>query len=407
MAVWTDTIQEDFPILAREVHGRRLVYLDNSASSLTPEPVLQAMDAFYRRHRSNVHRGLHVLSAEATELYEAGRDQVSDFVGAGTNRAVVFTRGATAAINLVAQSFVRPRVREGQPILITELEHHANLVSWQLLCQQTGATLRYIPIDGDGRWDLSNLDDLLTEDVAIVAMAHISNVLGGINPVEQVIAKAQEVGVPTLVDGAQSVGHLPLSFQDLGCDFLAFSGHKMCGPTGIGALIAKPSRLETMEPIEGGGDMIVHVEYQSVTWNQIPFRFEAGTPPIAEVIGLGAATEYLRGIGLQRVYEHTRQLTEAAVAALAEVAGVRVLGPHTGRCGPVSFVVDGLHPHDLAEGLNFEGVAVRAGHHCAQPLHGKLGVPASSRASFYLVNVPDDITRLVEGVRAVQRRFRV
>jgi len=407
MAVWTDTILDDFPILAREVHGRRLVYLDNSASSLTPEPVVQAMDGFYRRHRSNVHRGLHVLSAEATELYEAGRDQVADFVGAGTSRAVVFTRGATTAINLVAQSFVRPRLKPGQPILITELEHHANLVSWQLLCQQTGATLRYIPIDGEGRWDLTELDSLLTDEVAIVSMAHISNVLGGINPVEEVIGRAKQVGVPSLVDGAQSVGHLPLDFRALDCDFLAFSGHKMCGPTGIGALIAKPSRLETMEPIEGGGDMIVHVEYQSVTWNQIPFRFEAGTPPIAEVIGLGAATEYLGRVGLQHVYEHTRELTEAAVAALSEVHGVRVLGPATGRCGPVSFVVDGLHPHDLAEGLNFEGVAVRAGHHCAQPLHAKLGVPASSRASFYLVNVPDDITRLVEGIHAVQRKFSV
>ena len=407
MAVWSDTILDDYPILAREVHGHRLVYLDNAASSLTPEPVLQAMDAFYRRHRANVHRGLHALSAEATELYEAAREQVATFVGAGSDKSVVFCRGATSAINLVAQSWVRPRIKPGQAILITELEHHANLVSWQLLCQQTGAALRYIPIDGEGRWDLTDLDRLLTEDLAIVAAAHVSNVLGGINPVETLIAKARSLGVPILIDAAQSVGHMPVDFQSLGADFLTFSAHKMCGPTGIGALIAKPSRLEKMEPIEGGGDMIVHVEYDSVTWNQIPYRFEAGTPPIAEVIGLGAATEYLNRIGLDHVLEHTQRLTERCVSALQEVEGVRVLGPATERCGPVSFVVAGLHPHDLAEGLNFEGVAVRAGHHCAQPLHAKLGVPASSRASFYLVNIPDDIDRLVAAIGVVRRQFGV
>lgn len=407
MAVWTDTILDDFPILQREMYGRRLVYLDNAASSLTPEPILRIMDSFYREHRANVHRGTHRLSAEATDLYEAGREKIAAFIGAKSSKSIVFTRGATAAINLVAQAYVRPRVKPGQPILITELEHHANLVSWQLLCQQTGAVLRYIPITDEGIWDLSTLDELLTDEVAIVAVAHVSNVLGGVNPIETIIARARELGVPSLIDAAQSAGHLPIDFQSLGCDFLAFSGHKMCGPTGIGCLVARTARLEAMEPIEGGGDMIVHVDYHDVTWNQIPFRFEAGTPPIAEVIGLGAAADYLTEVGVPHIYEHTLELTERAVAKLSDIEGVRVLGPRTGRCGPVSFVLEGLHPHDVSEGLNFEGVAVRAGHHCAQPLHHRLGVPASSRASFYLINIPDDITRLVDGIYAVKRKFSV
>lgn len=400
-----DSVRRDFPILARAVHGQSLVYLDNAATSLTPEPVVEAVAGYYRRHNANVHRGLHALSSEATELYEGARDRLAAFLNAPGREAIVFTRGATAAINLVARSWALPRLRAGDAVLLSELEHHANLVPWQMVCRATGAELRYVPITDHGVWDLSGLDRLLDERVKVVALSHVSNVLGGINPVEPVLQRARELGAVTLLDAAQSVGHMPVDFRALGVDFLCFSGHKLCGPTGIGVLCGRPALLEQMEPVEGGGDMIVHVDYQQATWNVLPYKFEAGTPPIAEAIGLGAAAEYLAGIGLPAIREHTQALTEAAVAALEQVGGVTVHGPRTGRLGPVAFTVAGCHPHDVATLLDGEGVAIRAGHHCAQPLHGKLGVPATARASFYLTNREQDIDRLVAALGVVHEVF--
>ncbi len=405
MTTLWDRVRADFPVLDREIHGQPLVYLDNAASSLTPEPVVEAVAGFYRQHKSNVHRGMHTLSAEATDLFEGARDKVAAFVGAPSREAVIFCRGATAALNLVAQSWAADRLRPGDVIVISELEHHANLVSWHIVCRRTGAKLRYLPIDGDGRWDLGVLDQIIRDDVKVVSVSHVSNVLGGINPVEDVIAKAHEVGAVAVVDAAQSVGHMPVDFRALGCDFLAFSGHKLCAPTGIGALIGRPTLLEQMEPIEGGGDMIVHVDWHESTWNQLPYKLEAGTPPIAQAIGLGAAVDYLSGIGLPAIQQHTQRLTEEAVKRLRQVEGVTVHGPRTGRLGPVAFNVAGVHPHDVATIFDGEGVAIRAGHHCAQPLHSKLGVPATARASFYLTNQAADIDRLVAAVGAVQKVF--
>ncbi len=400
-----DTIRADFPILDRQVHGRPLVYLDNAATSLTPRPVVEAMVAFFEQHNANVHRGLHALSSEATDRYEGARDKVARFLNAPRREAIVFTSGATAALNLVAHAWAAPRLQPGDAIVVTESEHHANHVSWQIIAQRTGAKLRFIPIDADGQWDLSGLDELLAGPVKIVSMPHVSNVLGAINPVETLIERAHAVGAVAVVDAAQSVGHMPVDFRALDADFLCFSSHKMCGPTGAGVLCGKPALLDQMQPVVGGGDMIMSVGWEESTWNVVPYRFEAGTPPIAEVIGLGAAVDYVQRLGLAAIQEHTQRLTELAVAALEPLAGVTVHGPRTGRLGPVAFSVDGVHPHDVATLLDGEGVAVRAGHHCAQPLHSKLGVPATARASFYLTNTEADIDALVAALGVVQEVF--
>lgn len=401
-----DRVRRDFPILAREVNGQPLVYLDNAASSLTPEPVLAAMDDFYRHYRANVHRGLHTLSQEATDRYEAARERIARFIGAPSERCVVFARGATSAINLAVQGWAVPRLQPGDAIVVSRAEHHANLVSWQIATRRTGAELRFIELHPDDlTWDLDSLDRVLDGRVRIVSVAQVSNVLGAINPVEELIARAHAAGAAVLIDAAQAVGHMPVDFAGLGCDFLAFSGHKMCGPTGIGCLIGRPERLAEMEPIEGGGDMILEVDWTGSTWNSVPHRFEAGTPPIAEAIGLGAACEYLDGIGLGAVRDHTQQLTEAACAALDACDGVTVYGPRTGRLGPVAFSVEGCHPHDVAQVLDAHGVCIRAGHHCAQPLHSLFDVPSSARASFYLTNQASDIDRLVTAIAAVQEVF--
>lgn len=398
-------IRDDFPVLRRQVNGRPLVYLDNAASSLTPLPVLEAMDSFYREHRANVHRGLHTLSMEATELYEGARTTVARFIGAGDAAQVVFTRGATAAINLVARGWAMTRLRPGDAIVVSRSEHHANLVPWQMVCARTGAELRFIELGDRFTYDLASLDRVLDERVKLLSLAHVSNVLGAINPIQAVFSRARALGAATLLDAAQSVGHMPVDFESLGCDFLAFSGHKICGPTGIGCLVGSPRRLDEMDPTEGGGDMILEVGWRESTWNGVPHRFEAGTPPIAEAIGLGAACDYLEAIGLERIREHTQQLTEAAVAALEACDGVTVFGPRTGRLGPVAFSVEGCHPHDVAQIVDLHGVAIRAGHHCAQPLHSLFSAPSTARASFYLVNQPSDIDRLVEALAAVREVF--
>lgn len=400
-----DSIRADFPILERQAHGRSLVYLDNAATSLTPRPVVDAVVAFYEQHNANVHRGLHALSSEATDLYEGARDKLARFLNAPKREAVIFTSGATAALNLVVHAWAAPRLQPGDVIVLTETEHHANHVSWQIVAKQTGAKLRFIPLGADGLLELRGLDELLAGPVRVVSMPHVSNVLGAINPVQTIIAAAHRVGAVAVVDAAQSVGHMPVDFGALDADFLCFSGHKMCGPTGIGVLCGKPALLEQMQPVVGGGDMIMSVGWDESTWNVLPYRFEAGTPPIAQAIGLGAAVDYVQRLGLDRIQEHTQRLTEQAVAALEPLRGVTVHGPRTGRLGPVAFSIEGVHPHDVATLLDGEGVAIRAGHHCAQPLHSKLGLPATARASFYLTNVEADIERLLAAIGVVQEVF--
>lgn len=393
-------IRRDFPILGRQVHDKPLVYLDNAATSQKPESVLAALDDYYRRYNANVHRGVHTLSEEATAAYERARLQVTRFIHAASEKEVIFTRGTTESINLVAQSWGRANLRPGDEVLITEMEHHSNIVPWQMLAEQVGFTLRYIPLTAEGLLDLSHLDTLLTERTKLLSFVHASNVLGTINPVQRLVAAARAVGAKVLVDGAQSVPHMPVDVQALDVDFLAFSSHKMCGPTGIGVLYGKRALLEAMPPWMGGGDMIREVKLTGSKWNTLPYKFEAGTPSIAEAIGLGAAVEYLSGIGMEWVAAHERELVAYAYARLSQIEGVRILGPGPeARGGLVAFTAGDIHPHDLAAILDAEGVAVRAGHHCAQPIHDRLGIVASARASLYIYNTPDEIDRLAEALQ--------
>jgi len=393
-------IRADFPILERQVHGKRLVFLDSAASSQKPRQVIEAMDEYYRRSHSNVHRGVHMLSEEATDLYEAARKRVARFIGAGSAREIIWTRNTTEAINLVAYSWGRANVRAGDEIIATEMEHHANLVPWQLLAKERGARLRFIPVSQDGFLQLDEMDRLLSERTRLVAVTHMSNVLGTINPIGEIARRAHAAGALCLVDGAQSVPHIPTNVQELGCDFLAFSGHKMCGPTGIGVLWGRRGLLESMPPFLAGGDMIRRVTLESADWNDLPYKFEAGTPAIAEAIGLGAAVEYLDRLGMEAIQAHERQVSAYALERLAEIPGLRILGPadpqHRG--GLVTFTLEGIHPHDLATILDAEGIAVRAGHHCAMPLHIKLGLPATTRVSFYIYTLYAEIDRLVEAL---------
>ncbi|HXF64047.1 MAG TPA: cysteine desulfurase [Caldilineaceae bacterium] len=398
------TIRQDFPILARRIGEKQLVYLDNAATSQKPETVLQAMDDYYRRYNANVHRGVHTLSEEATAAYERARLRVARFIHAASDREVIFTRGATEGINLVANTWGRANLGPGDEVLITEMEHHSNIVPWQILRDQLGFTLRYIPITDQGLLDLDQLDSLLTERTKLLSVVHASNVLGTINPIAELVTAAHRVGAKVLVDAAQSVPHMPVDVQALDVDFLAFSSHKMCGPTGIGVLYGKRELLEAMPPWLGGGDMIREVKLTGSKWNVLPYKFEAGTPAIAEAVGLGAAVEYLEGVGMEWVRAHERALTAYAYERISQVEGVRILGPGPeARGGLVAFTLGDIHPHDLAAILDGEGVAVRAGHHCAQPIHDRLQCVASARASFYLYNTPEEIDRLAAALeKAVQ-----
>jgi cysteine desulfurase/selenocysteine lyase len=382
-----------------------LVYLDNAATSQKPEAVLRAMDDYYRRTNANVHRGVHTLSEEATAAYERARLKVARFIHA-QEKEVIFTRGTTESINLVANTWGRANLRPGDEVLITEMEHHSNIVPWQILREQLGFTLRYIPITDDGRLDLTQLDTLLTERTKLLSVVHVSNVVGTINPIEQLVAAAHAVGAKVLVDAAQSVPHMPVDVQALDADFLAFSSHKMCGPTGIGVLYGKRDLLEAMPPWMGGGDMIREVKLTGSKWNTLPYKFEAGTPAIAEAIGLGAAVDYLTAVGMEWVRAHERALTAYAHERISQVEGVRILGPGPdARGGLVAFTVADIHPHDLAAILDGEGVAVRAGHHCAQPLHDRMQCIASARASMYLYNTPDEIDALVAALEKAVEIF--
>jgi cysteine desulfurase / selenocysteine lyase len=401
-----ERVRPDFPILTRQVHGRPLVYLDSAATAQKPQAVLDAMDDYYRLHNANVHRGVHTLAEEATALFEASRGRVARFVGA-SERATVFTKNATEAINLVAYAWGLRTLREGDEILVTEMEHHANLVPWQLIARLTGARLRAIRVGDDFRLDLSSLDEVLTERTRMVAVSAMSNVLGTVNPVAEIAERAHAAGALVLADGSQAVPHVGVTLGGLGVDFLVFTGHKLLGPMGVGVLAAREELLDGMEPFLGGGEMIRDVELERSTWNDIPWRFEAGTPNVAEAIGLAAAVDYLDGLGIQAVAAAERNLAAYALGQLAQVDGLTIFGPAgvEQRGGQISFVLDGVHPHDVSQVLDAEGIAVRAGHHCAKPLMRRFGVQATTRASLYLYNTTGEVDALVAALAKARSFF--
>ena len=408
-AVMLDRVQairKDFPILQRKIGKNPLVYLDNAATSQKPTAVLQAMDDYYCQHNANVHRGVHTLSEEATTRYEHARTQVARFIHAPSDKQIIFTRGTTEGINLVAHTWGRANLKPGDEVLITEMEHHSNIVPWQILQQQLGFTLRYIPVTPEGSLDLRQLDELLTPRTKLLSFVHASNVLGTINPVVELVAAARAVGAKVLIDGAQSVPHMPVDVQALDADFFVFSSHKLCGPTGIGVLYGKRDLLEAMPPFMGGGDMIREVKMAGSLWNTLPYKFEAGTPAIAEAIGLGAAVEYLTAVGMDWVQEHEQAIMRYAYARLSEIEGLRILGPGPdARGGLIAFTLNNVHPHDLSAILDSKGIAIRAGHHCAQPIHDRFGIVASARASFYLYNTPAEIDQLAAGLETAGEIF--
>ena len=398
--------RRDFPILDQEVRGRPLVYLDNGATSQKPRAVIEALRHYYEHDNSNVHRGVHALSERATRDFEAARDEVARFVNAPDRRAVVFVRGTTEAINLVAGSYLRPKLRKGDEILVSHMEHHSNIVPWQILCEQSGARLEVIPISDEGELDLEAYHGLLGERTRFVSIVHLSNALGTINPVKEMCRAAHAAGARVLVDGAQAAPHLAVDVQDLDCDFYAFSGHKVYGPTGIGVLIGKTELLDAMPPYQGGGEMIRRVSFEEgTTYNDLPHKFEAGTPDIAGAIGLRAALEYLSALDLEAVAAHEDALLDYATDALGDIEGVRLVGTAANKSGVLSFVLDGVHAHDIGTIVDRQGVAIRAGHHCAMPLMERLGVPATARATFALYNTREDADALVRAVTKVRELF--
>ena len=398
-------IREDFPILRELAHGHRLIYFDSAATSQKPRAVLDALRDYYEHDNANVHRGLHELSSRATEAYEKSRQRVASYLGAASGSEIVFTRGTTESINLVAQAWGGKFLRAGDVVLLTEMEHHSNLVPWQLLAKRAGAQLRFVPVCDDGTLALDRLSSLLTPEVKLFAFTHVSNSLGTINPVRELCEKARAVGALTLVDAAQSAGHMPINVREVGCDFLAFSGHKMCGPTGIGALYGRAEILDSMPPWHGGGEMIVSVTLEKSAFKKAPHRFEAGTPNIAGAIGLAAAIDYIESIGRSAIFEHDAQLAGYAMERLAELPGMRILGPSTERGALVGFVMEAAHPHDLTTFADQYGLAMRGGHHCNQPLMRRFGLPGTTRASFYFYNTEEEIDRMIEILHAAVRFF--
>lgn len=400
-----EKIRGEFPILREQTKGRPIIYFDNAASSQKPRAVIDALVHYYEHDNANVHRGLHELSNRATEAFEGARVKVAKFLGAASPDEIVFTRGTTEGINLVAQAWGGRYIGAGDVILLTEMEHHSNLVPWQILAQRTGARLRFLPVQDDGTLALDRLGEFLTSEVKLFAFTHISNSLGTINPVAELCAAARAVGAVTLVDAAQSAGHLPIDVQALGCDFLALSGHKMCAPTGSGALYGRRALLEATPPWHGGGEMIVSVTYESATYKEPPHKFEAGTPNVAGAVGLGAAIDYLEAIGRDRIFAHDLDLALHAMERMKEVPGLRILGPQERRGGLVGFVMDCAHPHDLTTFANEHGLALRGGHHCNQPLMRKMKLPGTNRASFYFYNTRAEIDRMIEILIAAHRFF--
>ena len=401
-------IREDFPILSREVYGKPLVYLDSAATSQKPRSVIQALVDYYEGYNANVHRGVHALSMEATDRYEEARQKVARFIKADTAESIIWTRNTTEGVNLVANTWAQDHIKAGDEIVVTQMEHHSNLVPWQRLATEKGAALRFLPLAQDGSLDLADVDSVITPRTRLVAIVHVSNSLGTINPVKELAAKARAVGAAVLVDGAQSVPHMPVDVNDLDCDFLAFSGHKMLGPTGIGALYVKRDVLEEMEPFLVGGEMVLEVSYDRATWNQLPMRFEAGTPNIADAIALGAAVDYLEDIGMENVRQHEIETTQYALGALKELEELDIFGPEDPliRGGIISFHSDDVHPHDIGTVLDRHGIAIRTGHHCTMPLMGILKVVATARASFYLYNTEQEVDLLVDGLKEALRYFK-
>ena len=398
-----DAIRRDFPILHQDVNGKPLVYLDNAASSQRPRKVIEAISRYYERDHANVHRGVHTLSQRATDAYEGSREVIRRFINARDTKEIVFVRGTTEAVNLVAQSFVRPKVKAGDEILISGLEHHANIVPWQLVCEQTGASLKVVPISTDGEVDFAAFEKMISARTKLLALAHVSNALGTIFPVEKFIAVARKHGVPVLLDGAQAVPHGKVDVRALDCDFYCFSSHKMLGPTGFGVLYGRESFLEAMPPWQGGGDMILSVSFEKTTYNQLPWKFEAGTPHISGAIGLAAAIEYLETIGMDRIAQYEHSLLEYATDRLQQVSGLRIVGTAPHKAAVVSFVLEGIHPHDIGTILDTEGVAIRTGHHCAMPVMDFFCIPATARASMAFYNTFEEIDRLVAALEHTKR----
>ncbi len=407
MTLDVQQVRQDFPILGREVRpGVRLIYLDSTATSQKPLPVIEAMEVYYRRFNANVHRGIHTLAEEATAMYEAARQKIARFINAPSEQQIIYTRNATEAINLVAYTWGRANLKAGERIILTEMEHHSNLVPWQMLAAERGLQLEFIPVTPRGLLDLEAYRALLEREPKLVAFTHMSNVLGTITPAAEIIRLAHQAGAVTLVDGAQSVPHFKVDVQALDADFMAFSAHKMCGPSGIGVLYGKRELLEAMPPFLGGGDMIKEVHLRSFRPNVLPYKYEAGTPAIAEAIGFGAAVDYLSALGMENIRTHEQEITAYALERLEEVPGLKLLGPaaiHKG--GVAAFTFDGVHPHDVAQILDRDGIAVRAGHHCAQPLHEKFGIPATTRASFYLYSTREEVDALIQGLYKVKKVF--
>jgi len=397
--------RNDFPILNEQVHGKPLVYLDNAATSQKPKQVIEALDKYYRETNSNIHRGVHTLSEKATAIYEEARGKVKEFINADSTKEIVFVRGATEGINLVAQSFGRNTLKAGDEIIITELEHHSNIVPWQILSEQTGATLNYIPINNAGELILEEYEKLLSDKTRIVAVGHISNALGTINPITTIIEKAHAVGAKVLIDGAQAVPHTTVDVKELDCDFYVFSGHKLFGPTGIGVLYGKESLLESMPPYQGGGDMIQMVTMEKSTYNDLPYKFEAGTPHIAGVIGLGAAIDYVNDLGLATAAQYENELLDYANEQANQVAGMNLVGTAKNKTSILSFTLDGIHPHDIGTILDGEGVAIRAGHHCAMPVMERFNIPATARASFAFYNTRQEVDSLIQAIEKCQKVF--
>lgn len=397
-------IRQHFPILDQQVNGKDLVYLDSAATSQKPLAVINALSTYYKEYNSNVHRGVHTLGTKATDGYEGAREKVRRFINAKSMQEIVFTRGATTALNIVAQSYGLTNVKEGDEIVITYMEHHANVIPWQQVAKITGATLKYIPLQEDGTIDLKDVEETVTSNTKIVSVMLVSNVLGTINPIKEITEIAHKNGAVMVVDGAQSTPHMKIDVRDLDCDFYAFSGHKMCAPTGIGVLYGKKQLLENMEPVEFGGEMIDFVGLQESTWKELPWKFEAGTPIIAGAIGLGAAIDFLEDIGLENIEAHEHKLAQYALEQLSQIDGMTIYGPKH-RAGLVTFNIDDVHPHDVATVLDAEGIAVRAGHHCAQPLMKWLKVSATARASFYLYNTEEEVDKLVAGIKKTKEYF--
>ena len=405
MALDIAGIRGDFPILAERIHGKPLVYLDNAATSQKPRAVIDAIVGYYEHLNANIHRGVHTLSVRATEAHDAARQTVKRFLNAADTREIIFLRGTTEAINLVAQSYGRTHVAAGDEVLITAMEHHSNIVPWQILCEERGARLVVGPIDDRGELRLDEFEKLIGPRTRMVAVTHVSNALGTVNPLREMIERSHRRGVPVLVDGAQAVPHFAVDVQALDCDFYAFSGHKVYGPTGIGVLYGKRALLEAMPPYQGGGDMISSVTFEKTTYNVLPFKFEAGTPDIAGAIALGAALEYIGGIGMDRIAAHEHELLAYATEAVGAIPGVQLIGTASERAGALSFVLDGVHPHDLGTILDREGIAMRTGHHCAQPVMERFGIPATARASFAVYNTKQEVDALVEGIQAAREVF--